>query len=731
MRVRHTRTLNQPTVSLLLLLLLGWGSALPGFANKIAIDEDGDKNISVTIDASLIPNAQIKRSENQMVIQMPEAEASKMLVNPALKGKVEVIPGPGKKTVVTIHSGNIFLNIQNKEDMAPPVPGGRATASKAGGKNDPPVAVTVIPRTATLAKPPLLEGAAKPLAKSAKPPIKPANTIDKILNDAVKKASQAHTKSASEGGANPFFNPFAKSLPPQKTAKAVVVPNASSSLKEEVQLTQPTLNKNVPDLQVKEPEPLQEASEPALAAVVDPLDEGPNGIPLDNILPNRTEKTLVSSDAMWRTLASLVLVLAMLIAFVKVGLPRIFDWFPQLKAKLESQHASEPVQKTVLSKAEQKAKAREAMRANRTASRPTTPLPTGEPDDVDTRSVEDFPLAASSPHAQRPSRDWVDSIASRRPSEPSPEPDFSGEDFSEVEPQMHLPARSPLEKSSGARKAPQKSSAPKKPRQGLFSGLAGFLRVFSPRKNPQMARLRQEGFQFLNHLNLGRERDLYLVEIQGRHLVIAATHSHMNLITEFQAGEIPHEPLPRVVRNLIEGAPANEGAEAPDAAYEAFEQSLENRTIAFIEERASQETTSGEDASQLELFDTPAPHTSPARPPEPSTESRKPSDPMSQSQALAQWMNTRSTPAIDRPSVRKAYATQPAPMDPLEALAPAPYVESKQPFVALNERVAQERALQERQVQQRIARLKAEESPVVEAEDVVVLEDYDDEFLPS
>jgi flagellar biogenesis protein FliO len=292
----------------LLTVLWTSGSAWAG-SGHLSISEDGEQNVNVTIDSALIPNAQIKRKDNQMVIQIPDGaggfDASKLQMTPGLQGKVDVEQLPGKKTVVTIRSENIYLNIQDRQADHSPTP-----ATKPAETGRKPLPKSNTPDKAAQPKP----------AQSAEPAQLAANA----------KAAEAKTADTpSSGNVTPKPADHPKATASTAPAPAVL----AAQTVEETAPEAPNPKDAIRDPFAPPAGLNTQGAIPSLANTQPPkprfTEEGKDGIPL-NMLVQSDATQLANDDTLIRVLASLVLVLILIVAFARFGLPKLMERYPGL-----------------------------------------------------------------------------------------------------------------------------------------------------------------------------------------------------------------------------------------------------------------------------------------------------------------------------------------------------------------------------------------------------------------
>jgi flagellar biogenesis protein FliO len=265
----------------------------------IAIRQPAQSNdISVTIDPALVPNAQIKRHQDAMVIVVPEGlkntgfSRQRLLIDAAAQDKVDIqsadlspvqlqatdsVQGANKQTVITIRSANIRLNVAKPtEEIAqtPPVPPPATQHQVALAKTE-----TTLPAATPKTAP----------TSAAPQPVKPTTPEPKIKE-------------------NPATNP---------------TPNAPPIEAQNTPETAPPPSIELPTIQ------------PPNNSGSTPLSEGEAGIPLEEVLHSQVPP-ITSDGTIPRMLISLIVVLGILIAALRVGLPRLLERFPELAKKLEA-----------------------------------------------------------------------------------------------------------------------------------------------------------------------------------------------------------------------------------------------------------------------------------------------------------------------------------------------------------------------------------------------------------
>ncbi len=607
----------------LLLLCVFEAAVSPIFANGLRIDEDGNQNVNVTIEESLVPKASIKRTDSQMIIQVPEHsgfDPAKLQMNPALKGKVDVVQTGGekgvpKKTVVTIHSGNIYLNVDNQQN-SPSVPAvhhasPHSASPHSAGHPSSDVGVS-IPRSTKMAKPPGVPALRTLQHGATRPPHLPR--ISDLKPVGPKKTAKGF------GLPNPFDNPLVKNplalLQPKPQAKSKPEPNKlatsqadlsqykpgqtnlshnqplpPSVVREKQALFKPlsstavvskpailgsnplphSLQKNSPQNlsipeKVSEPEqnPLQEDVPVAVAASADspleperervPETEGEAGIPLSQILPNQKKEGAVSSDVFWRTIASTFLVLVMVVASIKLGLPKLVsrypEWFNRFQENAKNRQRNLKSE-TPSYRPKGRLKSTRLNSNKKTPPAPSyaayaTPKPQSQnkykqADSAESPALESQTAFDARFNRRRQGQETSFKIPDLPTENTSPKPDWKSRIFNR--PPQKMGSAAPVSKPSGGNKPDSNILSPKA------------LPAVQTSRPEHLETFAKEGMTLVNHLPLSGNRDLYWVTMaqdnQTRNLVIAATGDQMSLVTHFRDGEAPEIALPKSVYDLL------------------------------------------------------------------------------------------------------------------------------------------------------------------------------------
>lgn len=647
-------TLRKALLGLLLLSSLGV-LVSPALANGLKIDEDGNQNVNVTIEESLVPKASIKRTENQMIIQVPEHsgfDVSKLQMNPALKGKVDVVQTGGekgvpKKTVVTIHSGNIYLNVDNQQH-SPPVPS--AHDNPAGSD----VGVS-IPRNTKMAKPPGVPIGNRTKGTSAysssaapRPPHLPR--VSEL------KAVEPKKVSKGMGLPNPFVNPLSLLQPkppvnqkpanqkPEAIAKqakeskplpqevirqkqalfkplsstAVVskpvvtptqdsvsaLPSSSTSSQDSDSVTDKVTEKlqNEPKESFQEESPVAAAaslepsiepvSEPPQDPALEPETEGEAGIPLNQILPSQAKEGEVPSDVLWRIIASTFLVLVMVVVSIKMGLPKLVsrypEWFKRFqenaknnaqKRQAQPKGARHP-ENMNLDTPSYRSKG-QLKKGRLTATKKSTVAPsyaeyaTPKPKSTQTPShmlespeafqarqarqdltknnLREAQQGQSSSHSSGFQTSDLQTSGPALPPMMASKPDWKSRIFNRTAPasgpSQKLENPPPMDSASQAGSNAMRENPVAKPQTPKA------LPAVQTSRPEHLKTFAQEGMTLVNHLPLSGNRDLYWVTMeqdhQNRNLVIAASGDQMTLVTHFRDGEAPEMALPQSVYDLL------------------------------------------------------------------------------------------------------------------------------------------------------------------------------------
>lgn len=332
------------------------GAFLPAMADTkgITIRQDSDKNVNVMIDPVLMPNAQIKRRDNAMVIVIPESQLggnrNNLQIDPDLKRSVTInstdTHSEGgddgekkeKKAVITIHSQNIQLNVQKSPDLSPVFlesPNKQAATRKDKPAVPPAKAAAPLPVTTLVkAAPPVAVTPTKPKGEptAVAAPVKPVSpapaarkvpAINYLAVESEPHPPQTPPKKNGEG-------PFSK----QRLEKIL----AQSEIQNQPQEPQP-----------QEPQPAPPPSKTETPPPEPDLSEGTQGRPLAELVQQQP-LPVTADGTIPRIVISLIAVLAILFSTLKFGLPKLFAAFPGLENRLKTKRSGYPTTDTTLSK---------------------------------------------------------------------------------------------------------------------------------------------------------------------------------------------------------------------------------------------------------------------------------------------------------------------------------------------------------------------------------------------
>lgn len=325
------------SISFLLLAVLGFPLTLVALAEikPIAISQDSDRNVNVTIDSALIPSAQIKRKEDGMVIQIPDQamvggfDPSRLLIDPSLRGKVDIEKNTDdKKTIVTIHSSNIYLSIDNPDGSKDGAKTTKATS---------PASIKAAPearRTGVVMNPlnqllgqgaAVLPGAKKSIVLKKTPLSSSIAPLGEMSHVMLALGDKPIESKKSKIAVKPPQSSTTKVVPVDIEAQSILALNGPAKPKNPA--------KKVSIL------PKKVANVPAEIAS-DVIQE--EGVPLSEVMP-QPGKTITSDGTPIRIVFSLLFVLSLLFAFVKLGLPKLMERFPGLFDHLKQKQGKSDV----------------------------------------------------------------------------------------------------------------------------------------------------------------------------------------------------------------------------------------------------------------------------------------------------------------------------------------------------------------------------------------------------
>ena len=309
----------------MLLIAALHSSLTPGFAGSrgLSIRQDAKKpSINVTIDPGLIPDAQIHRSDTQMTIELPDNAFSTgnkpgfdIPGSLTSSGAVKV-ERRGKSTAITINANQIYMNIEELDDVAPPGNSGPTASSL---KKVDSVLLNQAAKKQTLAQ-------KTESSKLATPNAKPTSGINP-------KSQPIPTQPIQSLSQKPLLSQPASSPPSttvtQANKPASLPPVASASpIHLEPENNSPSVTTLAPPA-VQSEAPAQE------------LKEGDTGIPLASLTRHQDAASDHGID-LGQIILSVIGVVAMIVAGLKYGIPFMQEryplWFQAFQNKYKVSH---------------------------------------------------------------------------------------------------------------------------------------------------------------------------------------------------------------------------------------------------------------------------------------------------------------------------------------------------------------------------------------------------------
>ncbi len=310
---RLFRGLEARVGALLLMGALVFACALAhADSRRIVITQDRDDNINVSVDPSLMPDANIRRESGRMVIELPDKafprgfEPGTLRVDSDSRQFVRV-ERTNNATTVVIDSSQIFLSIQDLS--APP----RRTAPAPAVPTDVAREMAETKPSGPVASPEIPEPAQVPVTQ-------PKVKLQKPEPVAAKSEKMTEAKPETEPEVKPAQPVPEKSA--QSELKQVSKPEAT--MDEAPPLTPETLDEALSSMTVEE-EPAEEVPEPLAAPVL--THEGETGIPLDHLMRQRRDP-VTSDGTLIRIVAGLLVVLLMIGGFFRYMLPALMRRYP-------------------------------------------------------------------------------------------------------------------------------------------------------------------------------------------------------------------------------------------------------------------------------------------------------------------------------------------------------------------------------------------------------------------
>lgn len=608
-------------VALFLLTVLLASSCALGHADsrRMVITQDRDQNINVSVDPSLMPDANIRREKGRMVIELPDKAFPKgfppgtLRVDSDSKGFVRV-GRTDTSTTVTIDSDQVFLSIEKlsapPQKVSPkPTPSPEASPSVANPSQG------KIESEAKASEKPIAQKAhpAKPIPAS-EPEVKPESS---------RTATPGKTETLPEPK-RPVEKPAAEIESREKK------PTKTEHSKEDA-LKEPVDPEKPPEIQPQAEEPPSLAEEEAVTPESEPeaeptiTHEGETGIPLDALLKQRPEP-VTSDGTLIRVIAGLLAVLLMIAGFFKYLLPELMRRYPDFfKNRQEVYEQKKADLKTQANKGRNERplglgalKKRQALQdTDASPDIPETALGDEALDPLPESMNETYPLfrhAGISP-----------ALGEQDADSPTPSANTDSDDRDEwiapryEQPEFRMPTipRVTLPKISMPALSFPKFSAPRLPKPLLpkfpelrppdFSPvqlkMTTIWRRIKKKMEPDPDRYMKQikemnsAFDVLYTRNLSRNKALHLVDLWGRHMIIATTPKSVTLlgVMRGEGRDLYFEDL--TVDNVRLLGDVTRGQSAASYILEFY-----NQARASIVREANQATKASEEADFDELY---------------------------------------------------------------------------------------------------------------------------------
>lgn len=326
--------------ALLILAVLGNASLYAASPPGLVISRSGD-HVNVSLDSQAGSDVSIRRSDDVMVIKVPASFDSKLVIDSRLKkdNVVQETEIPSGK-IITINSQQIYLMTQENL-KAPDVPA-------ASGKPNP------ADSTGKQVESGNAKGTSSPNRTSRQKPAAP----DTATNSMHAAVDTGNTVSTPEASIKPVgltektkLEKPASSLKSPKAATPLPIPSivprtAETGSKADSKTSKETSEKAASKTTVSDTSDTAKTSKPDKTpfqqpqAVMDPESQ-----PLDLSGRQQAAATQVASHALFRIVLSLLAVLALLLGFVRVLLPKLMARYPAFFERLRQRHA-QPAQPT-------------------------------------------------------------------------------------------------------------------------------------------------------------------------------------------------------------------------------------------------------------------------------------------------------------------------------------------------------------------------------------------------
>lgn len=477
--------------------------AVQATEKSIAIGRDFEDNITVAIDPAVISDIQIRRGNGKMMIELLDSADTKAFsIEPILKKAqlVDVGKGPNGR-VITIHSNRVFLSIQDlslnrsqakaesiAQSIAPaPAIGPDSVAAKKQDSPKPGVTLSPPPEkpqersvkmaeAITVKAMGSIQPSEKPLQTALKTPAKQAPTpkAPPQKSEAARQPEPAPQTAERKTPARkaPAPRPEVARQPEPATPEASPAEVSTLAVAEDAPPVDADAGSGIIGEMPPEPE-----LPPAPPIIRENLDFNYSHMPMEVFEAQRKASEEALHQLLWRVFGSLLVVLVLVVAFLKLGLPKLMEKYPGFFEGLKRRHQN---------------------REHQGKAYKDKPPRKGLKEKSREKPIDDLYLSGRMPDAHKQA---VESRAK-----------------------------------TGTVK-PAKTS-------GLLSPLAKLTKKDTGGKRGYLEQLGKadDQFQIRTSQPLGKGKELHLVEIRGRQLVIATTPYTVNLITELD-GEQVH-PLP-------------------------------------------------------------------------------------------------------------------------------------------------------------------------------------------
>ncbi len=555
-----SRPQNSIISSILLTLLVLVFSTLASLADTrgIIINQDAQLNINVSVDPSMVSDAKIKRYADKMIIELPHTAFPKgfkpgtLRVDSASRPLVKI----GKTdtaTTVTIRSTKIFMSIQDLSTLSTitkhPSKAVKETVEKAVTSQQPALQsaqdkINAMNERMAKSTPTTLKKPAKKKSKWVDIPVvkKPPKAQLTTKQPATvpspktpKAPSVAPASSIEKTGASPNSKAPLKEIPQNSTSPARVQPLITPGLEEDTTLQKeeasPTPEDedeialdNIPEESTANTETeLETLTLMALEEDIDlrqfqatsSPDKSNTGLPLETLMKPATP-SLFTDGTVTRIIISLIFVLLLIGLFFKLVLPKLLqkypDFFKNQQKKYEEKLSKKPTIPIVPEKSEPKSveKQKDLTQPSAPPLPPTLP-PSKSLKDNDRTLSPVIPTSLVPPHKEKKKARWKKKIKRRLPSLSLSRKNLS---LSKIKVWNPLPSMIGLtHKMSEEYQDYQQQRRTRRYKHYM----------------EQLAQLNPE-FNCMASREVKVNHALHLVELWGRHMVVATTPKNISIL---------------------------------------------------------------------------------------------------------------------------------------------------------------------------------------------------------